>query len=142
MLASMLLAIVVALAPVTAQATASQQPAASAAQPTAETPWPPAGVYLFTPGGNVTAPRLIKSSRPDYTAEAMRAKVTGTVKLEAVVKPDGTVGEVRVVRSLDRKFGLDDSAVKSAKQYRFTPGTKDGMAVPVLVSFEVQFTLK
>ena len=142
MLASMLWAIVVALAPVTAQAIGSQQPAASATQPTAERPWPPAGVYLFTPGGNVTAPRLIKSGRPDYTAEAMHAKVKGTVKLEAVVKPDGTVGEVRVVRSLDRKFGLDDSAVKSLKDYRFTPGTKDGVAVPVLVSMEIQFAPK
>jgi TonB family protein len=118
----------------------TQQPAAPAAQPAAETPWPPDGVYRIT--GGVTAPRLIKSARPDYPGDAMRAKIQGTVKMEAVIKPDGTVGEVRVVRSLDRKFGLDDSAVKSAKDYRFTPGTKDGVAVPVLVSMEVQFTLK
>ena len=118
----------------------TQQPAAPAARPAAETPWPPAGVYRITAG--VTAPRLIKSARPDYPGDAMRAKIQGTVRMEAVIKPDGTVGEVRVVRSLDRKFGLDDSAVKSAKEYRFTPGTKDGIAVPVLISFEVQFTLK
>src|SRR6267142_3517696 len=134
-----LLAILVALAPVTAVATAAQRPAASPAQPTAEAPWPPAGVYLS--GDGVTAPRLIKSARPDYPGDAMRAKVQGRVKLEGVVLPDGIVGEVRVTRSLDRKYGLDDAAVRAFKETRFSPGTKDGVAVPVLVSFEISFAM-
>ena len=135
-----LLAILVALAPVTAVATAAQQPAASPAQPTPEAPWPPAGVYLS--GDGVTAPRLIKSAHPDYPGDAMRAKVQGRVKLEGVVLPDGIVGEVRVTRSLDRKYGLDDAAVRAFKETRFSPGTKDGVAVPVLVSFEISFAMK
>jgi TonB family protein len=118
MLAPIVLAILVAHAPVTAQAHAAQRPAAPAAQPTAETPWPPVGV--FRSRGGVTAPRLIKSARPNYTAEAMRAKVQGRVMLEAVVQRDGTVGELRVTRSLDCKFGLDDAAVKALKEFRFT----------------------
>jgi len=129
---AMLLAIVVA--------TGSQQSPTPATQSTAKTPWPPAGVYLPTNG--VTAPRIIKSGRPEYTAEAMRAKVQRRVKLEVVIKTDGTVGEARVVRSLDRVFGLDDSAIKSLKDYRFVPGMKDGLPVPVLVSMEVEFTTK
>jgi len=52
--------------------------------------------------------------------------------LEAVVRTDGTVGEVRVVRSLDKKFGMDEEAVKTLKQWRCAPGKKDGVAVPVL----------
>jgi hypothetical protein len=102
MLAPILLAMFLADAPVAGQATGSQQPIASVTQPTAEKPWPPVGVYRIT--GGVTAPRLIKSGRPEYPAEAMRAKIQGRVALETVIKPDGTVGEVRVVRSLDRKF--------------------------------------
>jgi protein TonB len=97
-------------------------------------------VGVYRPTNGVTPPRLIKAGRADYTAEAMRAKVQGAVKLEIVVKTDGTVGEVRIVRSLDRVFGLDDAAVKSLKDYRFTPGTKDSVPVPVLVSMEVSFT--
>jgi len=118
------------------------QSGVSAAQPSSEKPWPPAGVFLLQPGGDVTAPRLIKSARPDYSGDAMRAKIQGAVMLEAVIESDGTVGEVRVTRSLDRKFGLDDAAVNSLKEYRFTPGTKDGIPVPVLVSIEVSFVRK
>ena len=140
MVGPIVLAILVAHAPVTAQANAAQQPAASAAQPIAETPWPPVGV--FHSGGGVTAPRLIKSGRLNYPGEAMRAKIQGRVELEAVVQPDGTVGEVRVKRSLDRKFGLDDAAVKSLKESRFTAGTKDGVAVPVLVQTEMSFSVR
>ena len=117
------------------------QSAEPAAQSTPEGPWPPAGVFRFQPGGDVTAPRIIKSARPEYPAEAVRAKMQGVVTLEAVVRPDGTVREVRIKRSLDRKFGLDDAAVKSVKDYRFTPGMKDGVAVPVLVSIEVSFAI-
>ena len=62
--------------------------------------------------------------------------------LEGVVLPDGTIGEVRVTRSLDRKYGLDDAAVRSFKETRFSPGTKNGVAVPVLVSFEMYFEVK
>ena len=117
-----------------------RQSAALASQSPAETRWPPAGV--FRPGGDVTAPRLLKSGRPNYPPEAMRAKIQGSVALEAVIQADGTVGEVRVKRSLDRKFGLDDAALKSLKDYRFAPGTRDGVPVPVLVSMEVSFALR
>ena len=61
--------------------------------------------------------------------------------MEAVVQTDGTVGEVRVVRSLDQKFGLDDEAVKAVKQWRFVPGQKDGVAVPVVVEIEMTFNV-
>ena len=43
----------------------------------------------------------MREVKPAYTAEAMRAKVQGTVLLDCVVMPDGTVGRVQVVRSLD-----------------------------------------
>src|SRR5438067_1914833 len=99
----------------------------------------PSGV--FRQGDGVTQPRLLKDVKPQYTSDAMRAKIQGGVLLEVVVNVDGTVGEVRVVRSLDRWYGLDDQAVNAAKMWRFTPGTKDGQPVPVLVTIEMTFTL-
>jgi periplasmic protein TonB len=140
--ALMAIAILVAHTPRPMTAHAASQSGVSTAQSSPEKPWPPAGVFRFQPGGDVIAPRLIKSARPDYSGDAMRAKIQGVVKLEAVVESDGTVGEVRVTRSLDRKFGLDDAAINSLKQYRFTPGTKNGVPVPVLLSFEVSFAVR
>jgi protein TonB len=72
----------------------------------------------------------------------MKEKIQGSVFLEAVVLTDGTVGEVRVVRSLDKEHGLDEEAVKTVKEWRFTPGKKEGDAVPVVVPVGMSFTLK
>jgi protein TonB len=93
-------------------------------------------------GSGVVGPRLIEETKPAYTADAMRARIQGIVRLDAVVLPDGSVGRVRIVGSLDRIFGLDDAAVIAVKQWRFMPGTLAGRAVPVLVSIELAFTLR
>jgi TonB family protein len=59
-----------------------------------------------------------------------------------VVLPDGTVGNVEVVRSLDPVFGLDQEAIKAARQWRFVPGMRLGQPVPVLVVISMTFTLR
>lgn len=100
------------------------------------------GGGVYRPGNGVTLPVVLREIKPQYTADAMRAKVQGTVLLECVVLPDGTVGPVEVVRSLDSSFGLDQEAVKAAKQWRFRPGTRFGEPVPVLVTIELTFTLR
>lgn len=87
-------------------------------------------------------PRLLREVKPQYTADAMRAKIQGTVLLECVVNTDGTVGRIDVLRSLDRNFGLDQEAVKAARQWRFAPGVRQGQAVPVLITIELTFTLR
>jgi TonB family protein len=50
------------------------------------------------------------------------------------VLPDGSVGRVAVVKSLDGSFGLDAEAVKAARQWRFTPGTGLASRWPYLSS--------
>jgi len=98
------------------------------------------GAYM--PGNGVTNPAVLREVKPAYTAEAMRAKVQGTVWLQCVVMPDGTVGNVQVTKSLDSTFGLDQEAIKAAKQWRFKPGMRMGEPVPVLVTIELTFTLR
>ena len=100
------------------------------------------GGGVYRPGNNVLTPRPLFEAKPRYTAEAMRAKVQGEVLVSAVVLPDGSVGDVEVLRSLDRIFGLDAEAVKAAKQWRFIPGTRFGEPVAVLVTIELSFTLR
>ena len=100
------------------------------------------GGGVYRPGNGVVLPRLIREVRPNYTSDAMRAKIQGVVVLECVVRPDGSVGDVQVIRSLDSTFGLDQEAISAAKKWRFAPGTRQGEPVPVLVSIELTFTLR
>jgi len=79
---------------------------------------------------------------PFYPPAAMREKIEGEVQIEAVVREDGTVGEVRVIKSLDTKFGLDDSAVAAVKAWVFKPGHfSDGLPVPVICLMVMEFRL-
>ena len=100
------------------------------------------GGGVYRPGNGVTLPRLLHEEKPQYTSDAMRAKVQGTVLLECVVRPDGSISDVQVIRSLDPTFGLDQQAVVAARKWRFAPGTRLGEAVPVLITIELTFTLR
>ena len=100
------------------------------------------GGGVYRPGANIVLPRPIREVKPQYTADAMRAKVQGSVWIETVVMPDGLVGDVRITKSLDRIFGLDEEALRAAKQWLFIPGTRFGQPVPVLVVSELTFTLR
>lgn len=90
----------------------------------------------------VTLPTPVRVVKPQYTSPAMEAKIAGTVLLAAVVRADGTVGRVTVLNSLDPYYGLDQAAIDAARQWRFRPGTKDGVPVAVRVTIELTFTLK
>ena len=83
------------------------------------------------PGPAVLDPRLLKEVQPQYTSEAMRAKIQGQVQLEVVILKDGTVGDVRVVRSLDSVNGLDAEAVRAAKQWLFQPALLRATKQPI-----------
>ena len=100
------------------------------------------GGGAYRPGSGIENPRLLREVKPQYTADAMRAKIQGTAVLDCVVTTDGTVGECEVARSLDSSFGLDQEAVKAAKQWKFVPGRRQGQPVPVLVTIELTFTLR
>lgn len=100
------------------------------------------GGGAFRPGAGITLPTVLREVKPAYTADAMRAKVQGSVWLECIVMPDGSVGEVKVTRSLDPIFGLDQEAIKAAKMWRFRPGMRQGEPVPVIITIELTFTLR
>jgi protein TonB len=92
--------------------------------------------------GKTVLPRVKHEVKAEYTKEAKDARIEGTVGLSVEVLADGTVGDVTVTRSLDRKYGLDNQAVKAVKQWTFEPGTVDGTPVPVRVDIDVTFALK
>lgn len=100
------------------------------------------GGGAYRPGAGIELPKLLREVKPQYTADAMRAKIQGVAVLDCVVSVQGTVSECDVVRSLDSTFGLDQEAVRAAKQWRFVPGRRLGQPVPVLVTIELTFTLR
>jgi protein TonB len=100
------------------------------------------GGGAYRPGNGVTNPVVLREVRPAYTSDAMRARIQGAVLLEGIVRPDGSVADLMVIRSLDSMFGLDLEAMKAARQWRFRPGTRLGEPVPVLVTIQLEFTLR
>lgn len=100
------------------------------------------GGGAYRPGSGVSFPTLIRQEQPKYTSEAMRAKVQGSVELEAVILENGTVGEVRIMKSLDKVFGLDQEAITAAKKWLFRPGIgPDGKPVATIVTLILEFRL-
>jgi TonB family protein len=95
---------------------------------------------VHKPGGRVIAPKLIRDVKAQYTARALQEKVQGDVVLECVVKADGTVGETKIVQTLDPD--LDKAALDAAAQWVFEPGTRDGKPVNVLVTITITFRVK
>ena len=66
---------------------------------------------MHKPGGRVVAPEVIREVKPQYTRRAMDEKVEGEVSIECVVKADGTVGDMKIVKSLDPD--LDKAALEA-----------------------------
>ena len=99
------------------------------------------GGGIYRPGGAVSAPRLIKEVKPEYTSEALLNRIQGTVVLEVVVTSDGCASQIRIVRSLD-SGGLDEEAVAAVAQWRFEPGRLGAAPVDVLVTIVVDFSIR
>ena len=99
----------------------------------------PSGRAPIRVGGGIAAPRVIKQGKPVYTSETMRARIEGTVAIEALVDEQGRVADARVLRSIPQ---LDESALAAAKQWEFTPTLLNGQPVPVLVVIELEFNLR
>ncbi|MGH9309396.1 MAG: energy transducer TonB [Vicinamibacterales bacterium] len=91
------------------------------------------------PGPGVTLPAVLSEVKPNYTPDAMRQGVTGSVLLECVVNTDGAVGDVRIIKPLHPE--LDEQATSALRKWRFRPGAKSGTPVPVRIEVEMSFAL-
>ena len=78
--------------------------------------------------------------KADYTEEARQRSISGEVVMEIVVRRDGSVGDVRILRGLGG--GLNDRAVQAVRQWRFAPATRLGSPVDVIVEVGVEFRLR
>ena len=95
------------------------------------------GAYRI--GGGVSSPQVLFKVDPEYSEEARKAKYGGTVLIKLIVLPDGKAADIKVVRSLG--LGLDEKAIEAVEKWKFKPGMKNGVAVPVMATIEVNFRL-
>lgn len=87
-----------------------------------------------------TAPVALNAVDPAYTPDAMRDRVEGTVTLYAVIRPDGSVTDIKVLNSLDDR--LDSSAMRALSRWHFRPGTKNGEAIALEAVVQIPFRMK
>jgi TonB family protein len=94
---------------------------------------------IFT-GRDVTSKaRLISKPEPQYTEDARKNQITGTVVLKVVFASNGTVQNIRTVSGLP--YGLTERAIAAARQIKFVPATKDGHQVSMWMQLEYNFNL-
>jgi TonB family protein len=91
------------------------------------------------PGINAGGPRIKDKPQPEYTEEARRHEISGTVLLRAVFHSSGKVRDVCWVSSLP--YGLTENAIKAAYQIRFEPLERDGRPLSVAMLVEYNFQL-
>ena len=107
------------------------EPEPEVAAPAAE-PEPVTGPMRVAAG---QGPGVIKRVEPIYPPIATTARIQGTVVLDAIIMADGSVGEIKVLKSASPI--LEQSAKDALKQWRFTPGHQD-----VIMTLTVNFVLK
>ena len=108
----------------------------------------PGGVGLAPPpeptgplriGGDVLPPEVISRILPEYPMLARSARVEGVVRLEAIIRRDGTVGDIRVLQGLC--MGCTEAAIEAVKRWRYKPGMQNGVPVDVYLDVKVEFKL-
>jgi TonB family protein len=83
--------------------------------------------------------RVLSKPEPQYTEEARKNQITGTVILRAVFTSGGQVTNISARSGLP--FGLTERAIAAARQIKFVPATKDGRPVSMYIQLEYNFNL-
>ncbi len=94
---------------------------------------------IFTGKDVTTKARLISKPEPQYTEDARKNQITGTVVLKVVFGSNGGVSNIRTVSGLP--YGLTERAIAAARQIKFEPATKDGHKVSMWMQLEYNFNL-
>jgi TonB family protein len=97
------------------------------------------GVYAAVPPSG-TQPEEIDRVVPRYPAAARRANVAGSVVIRGIVRRDGTIDEVEVIKDLP--YGLGDAARDAVRRWRFRPATFRGEPIDVYYTVTVNFRLR
>jgi periplasmic protein TonB len=104
--------------------------------------WAQGGGYGRAGGGtapNGAFPKVIQRVAPEYTPEALDAKLEGSVHLSAMIGTDGVPSDIKVTKSLGK--GLDEKAIECFKKWRFSPAIRNGEPTPMSSEVAIIFKL-
>ena len=92
----------------------------------------------------MTFPVLIPESKvaPDYPELPRKVRIDGRVILEAVIRSDGVVSEVRVLQVRPPDLGFEEAAIGAIRQWRYEPARQHGRPVDVYFTVVVTFELR
>ena len=90
----------------------------------------------------VEPPIIIKRVMPLYPPKAVKIKITGYVILEAVLRRDGSVSDIKILRGLAQgKFGFEEAAADAVRQWEFLPGKVNGQNADVMMNLKIDFMI-
>jgi TonB family protein len=89
------------------------------------------------PPVDLSEPTATRKVDPGYPSQLIRERLSGTVILYAVIRADGTVGDVRVLRGVDDR--LDHFASQAVQKWQFQPAMKNGSPIDVEATFQIPF---
>ncbi|HKG96852.1 MAG TPA: energy transducer TonB [Pyrinomonadaceae bacterium] len=93
----------------------------------------------FSPKEVDVKAQVTAKPEPTYTREARRFGVQGVVILKVLLRADGKLDRVRVVRRVP--YGLTENAIRAACEIKFKPAMKAGKEVSQWVTLEYVFRL-
>lgn len=94
---------------------------------------------VFKPNEVTSKARILSKPSPEYTEEARKNQVTGTVTLQLVFSSSGAVTNIRTINGLP--YGLTEKAIAAARRIQFSPAMKDGRAVSQYIRVEYNFNI-
>jgi TonB family protein len=106
-----------------------------------DSPVPDHGAFSCSqsPERNVTPPRATYSPAPEFSEQARKHKITGTVVLSLTVGVDGIPRDIKVEKGIG--YGLDEKAVEAVSRWKFDPALKDGQPIEKQINVEASFNL-
>ena len=109
--------------------------------PSRNQPCPGRGLRVVGEDERVSDPKRVSKTEPVFPPEANRERVSGYVNLLAVVRADGSVGELCVLYARPHGAGFEQAAIDAVRQWRYEPARLDGQAIDVEFSVKVSFRI-
>jgi TonB family protein len=96
---------------------------------------------LVAGGPGVSPPELVSAPKPEYPPQARRLQVQGVVVVSVLVDETGHVQDARLIEPIAQKVGINEAALRVAKNAQYRPAMKDGVRVKMWTRMRIPFKL-